>query len=95
MATKLYSVDIRIAATAYIKADSPADALRIARSMHGDCLNVADPNASEVPISAASFDDPALPDVSVAPVMTIYEPSPHVELAADNANREGDSSHVA
>ena len=85
----LYSIDMQVAATAYVKAGSEAEALRKVASIHGTCLNLEDPNQSDVPISSAGYVDPDLPEVSFSPVMTIYGPNGHIELAADNANRKG------
>lgn len=83
----VYSIDIRVAATAYVKADTEADALRKVATIHGDCLNVHNPVESEVEISSAMLDDPELPEVSISPVMTVWGPTGHIEVAADNANR--------
>lgn len=84
----VYSIDIRVAATAYIKASSRAEAIAKARGLHGDCLNVEDPAQSDVEISARRYDDPDLPEVSLSPVMTLWDAVPTtLELAADNANR--------
>lgn len=86
---KVYSVDIRVTATAYIKADSRIEALSKAKGLHGDCLNVKNPTESEVDISALRFDNPDLPDISLSPVMTIWGAVPGtIGVAADNANRE-------
>lgn len=86
----VYSIDIRLAATAYIKAGSKAEALAKAKSLHGDCLNLEDPTQSDVEISARRYDDPDLPEVSLSPVMTLWDAVPStIEVAAENANREG------
>ena len=86
----LYSIDVRVTATAYIKAGSRAEALAKAKGLHGDCLNAGDPTQSEVDISGRKFDDPDLPEVSLSPVMTVWGAIPNtIAIAADNANRKG------
>ena len=84
----LYQVDIHVTATAYIRADSRLDALTKAKALHGDCLNVAEPAESEVAISDLPFNHPALPEVSLSPVMTVWSANPAtIQIAEDNANR--------
>lgn len=76
---RLYRVEMTIAATAYIKAGTPAQAAEKARSLRGRALDVDD-NESEVAISGqpySTFDlgeivlNPDLPEVSLSPAMTI------------------------
>jgi ribosomal protein L21E len=69
---KLYSVNIKICATAYIHADTPEQAMQIARDMQNDCLEVREDWDGEVPITGAQYDDPDLPEVSLSPAMTIH-----------------------
>jgi hypothetical protein len=80
--SKIYRIDMMVAATAYIRANSEDEALQLARAMRDDTLEVADAG-SEVPISGARFDDPDLPDVSLSPAMTVRGPfkSERPELA--------------
>lgn len=73
---KLYSVDVRVVATAYIKADSKEDAIQKARSLHGDCLEVEPGDECEIEISGLAFDDPDLPEISLSPTMTVWEHYP-------------------
>lgn len=72
---QLYSIDVRVVATAYIRADSAEEATRIAREMKDSTLEV-DPHTSggDVEVSGLQFDDPDLPDVSLSPAMTIVGP---------------------
>lgn len=85
----VYSIDIRVAATVYIKAGTRAEALAKAKGLHGDCLNLEDGTQSDVEISGRRYDDPDLPEVSLSPVMTLWDAVPaSLEVAADNANRK-------
>lgn len=78
----LYRIDIKIAATAYIKADTPEAALEVAKDWGRDlCSPVIraphheDAWLGEVPISGRRFNDAALPDASISPAMTILGPT--------------------
>jgi len=72
--TNLYSIDIKLYATAYIKADTEKEALKIARSLKMDGIELREDHDAEMPISGQQFDDPDLPDISLSPAMTIYGP---------------------
>lgn len=72
MSKALYSVDVVIYGTLYIKADSASEALSIARRQKGAEVSFEDSNGP--PINGDPFDDPNLPDVSLSPVGTIYGP---------------------
>jgi hypothetical protein len=65
---------VKIAATAYIKARSAAEALRIAKEMKYDALELREDMHQEVPITGRRYDDPDLPDISLSPAMTIHGP---------------------
>ena len=85
--SKVYSVDVKICATAYIKAKSAAEARTKALALKDKCLDVEDgvEGNSEIEISNLRFDDPALPNVSLSPAMTCHGiwPSAKVERADD------------
>lgn len=66
---KVFSVEVKIYATAYIKARSAKQALEIARGLEQEALHVE----GEM-ISSETFDSPELPDISLSPVMTIHGP---------------------
>lgn len=72
---KLYSVDIPITATAYIKANSAEEALKRASSLALLGIEFPEDLEREVPISGRMYDDPNLPEISLSPAMTIG-PSP-------------------
>ena len=69
----IYSIDIKIYATAYIRADNEKQAAERAASLENLILQVRDVG-SEVAISGRDFTDPALPDLSISPAMTIVGP---------------------
>lgn len=69
----IYSIEMKVRATAYIKASSEAEALRKARELEGKMPIILN-SEGEVEISGLSYNDPALPEVSLSPAMTIHEP---------------------
>ena len=98
---KLYSIDVKIYGTAYIKADSPEHALEIAENLKNECI-YTDTSFEGVEISGAKFDDPDLPEVSLSPAMTIHGPDPdakpelqteiasYLECKIDSSEKVGD-----
>jgi hypothetical protein len=71
----VYSIDVMIAATAYIKADSPEEAMaKVAAHLVNQEMVVAQYADGTGIISGRRFSDPALPDVSLSPAMTIHGP---------------------
>jgi hypothetical protein len=76
--TNLYSIDIKIYGTAYIKADSEEKALEIAKSLHMDGIELREDRDAEIPITGQRFDDPDLPELSLSPAMTLYGPDEDV-----------------
>ncbi len=75
----LFRVDIVLYASLYVRADGQAQAAQQAKSLANRVLVVADAGGSEVPISACRFNDPDLPDLSLAPAMTIIGPGDNDE----------------
>lgn len=71
--SRVYSIDVKLYATAYIKADSPEEAIAKARDLTWDSPDISDSDGT-VPISGLPFHDPDLPDVSLSPAMTIHGP---------------------
>lgn len=69
----LYSIEINIVATAYIKADTVQQAMKIAKDMK-NCTPALDSDGGDFPISGRDFSDPDLPEVSISPAMTIHGP---------------------
>ena len=70
MSKKLYSVDVKVYATAYIRASSAEEANKIARDMfEHDEIRLDHEMVSDAP-----FDSPELHDVSLSPVATIGVP---------------------
>lgn len=84
MADNLYSFDIRLVATVYVKAKNRNEALRKARALHLGSIEIGSA-VGDVPISELKFDDPNLPEISLSPAMTIYQPLPGSgELVAES-----------
>jgi len=77
-AMNLYSIDITLAATAYIKAETVEEAAANLGILHMDCLDVNDTSW----FSDAMLGSPDLPEISLSPAMTIYGPFPEAELYA-------------
>lgn len=75
----LYRVEMRVYATAYIKAKSAKEAQRIARGLKDKFLEVEDAGG-DIDISGADYYDPDLPDISFSPAMTVAGASGNVEL---------------
>lgn len=77
MALNLYSIDVMICGTFYVKASTPEEALEKARKMSGGGIIVPDDTcneASEPDFCGREFDDPLLPNISISPAMTIHDP---------------------
>lgn len=71
----VYQIDLKVAATAYIKANSPREARKIAEEHFKNAvLTLPGGDNGEIEVSECQFDDPDLPDVSISPVMTINGP---------------------
>lgn len=70
----VYSIDVRIYGTAYIKAESEDAALKLARTLSGATLEVRSFEGGEVGISGHRLNDPALPAISLSPFMTVHGP---------------------
>jgi hypothetical protein len=68
---KLYAVDLKLCATAYIKARNSAEAMSIAKSLANQSPSLLD-SEGDIPVSGLQYRDPALPDVSLSPAMTIH-----------------------
>lgn len=80
----LYSIEMKLCATAYIKANTPAEALAKAQALK-DLSPILEAGEGDVEISGRQFDDPELPGVSFSPAMNIHGPfDDHVELAAED-----------
>lgn len=76
---KIYGINIDIVATAYIRANSPEEAMKIAVGLRLSCPTILGRNANghdgEVEISGMQYDNPNLPDISLSPAMTINGPT--------------------
>lgn len=82
----VFSIDVPIVATAYIRAATAEEAERIAsKQLHYAVLHAVATSGSEVLISGAAFDSPDLPEVSLSPAMSVYNPSEYAVTAVDEA----------
>jgi len=70
----IYSIEVQICATAYIKASSKRDAMKIANELKSNYIHLPDDSGlcGNVEICDKRFDDPALPNASLSPAMTIH-----------------------
>lgn len=67
----VYRIEVKVAATMYVKASSEKEAKRFAEDF--DCTSVQiGENETLVPVSSKMFDDPDLPIVSLSPAGTLY-----------------------
>lgn len=73
---KVYSVDIKIVGTLYVKAGSAQEALVIADRLRQESIELPDGwfGSSELQVSGKMLDDPDLPDVSLSPALSIHGP---------------------
>lgn len=83
MASEIYRIDMRLCATAYIRATSEEDAAKKAKALKDLSPAILSPDGrhhmADVPISGLDFDDPKLPDVSFSPAMTIVDVEENAE----------------
>lgn len=70
---KVYSIDVHVAATAYVKARTAQEAWEKVRALQ-DCSPTILDHDGDVEVSGRMFSDPDLPEVSLSPAMTIKEP---------------------
>jgi hypothetical protein len=68
----IWSVDLRVWATAYVQADTREEAEALIRSeLLGSGLEVKAVYGCDVEISGLPFDHPDMPEVSISPAMSI------------------------
>ncbi|TPJ51772.1 MULTISPECIES: hypothetical protein [unclassified Mesorhizobium] len=83
----LYSIELKIAATAYIKAVDEEQALAAAMDMVGNGIELSEDLCAGIPITGRRFDDEDLPEVSLSPAMTIdslWSPDTTPDLAEED-----------
>jgi hypothetical protein len=66
----IYRMDVQIAATVYVRADSAEQAKAIISELKDTALELAEQDGV-LPISGTPLDDEQLPPVSLSPVMTV------------------------
>lgn len=82
----VYSIDVKIYATAYIRAESAEEAQKVALSLADSSLDMPTGYiGDDLEISDEEYDSDELPDVSLSPAMTIVGPDEgdKVTLASD------------
>lgn len=73
--SKVFSIPVTIAATAYVKAESKEHALLALGVAFGGQpigLQLLEDWSAGLPITGISYDDASLPDLSLSPAMTVY-----------------------
>lgn len=68
----IYSIDLKVAATAYVRANSKQEAIDALRDEIGNFCDLDD-----FEISDLAFNNPELPDISLSPAMTVHGPWGH------------------
>lgn len=75
----VYSIEVQVAATAYIRAKNPAEAMEKAKALKDSSPDILD-SGGDVPVSGARLDSSDLPEVSLSPAMTILGIWPGAEI---------------
>lgn len=71
---QVYSIDVRIYGTLYVKAESKEAALELAKQTKNSCLELPPGEWCDLLISDERLDSPSLPEVSLSPMMTCHGP---------------------
>jgi hypothetical protein len=90
---KVFSIDVRMVATAYIRAETHEAAVELVqRQLHETGLDLEVGYMNDVPISGLQYHDPELPEVSLSPAMTIVGPADDdaLEMVEDLTDDEDD-----
>lgn len=89
--SKLYSINVRLWATAYIVADSEREARKIIRGMAQTSIEVPECRECDIPITGEQFNRD-MPEVSLSPAMEIGKPEKlkFLELVEDFGDDEDD-----
>lgn len=85
--TNVYSQDVMICATVYVKASSKDEAAQIVRELKDRSPAIHDSDG-DVEVSGLALDNPDLPDVSFSPAMSICEPVPNTKPELQEENVE-------
>jgi hypothetical protein len=83
----IYSKELWICATAYIRADNEQQAEEKLRTLHLATLEVAEQDGG-VCVSGAPYDDPELPELSLSPAMSVYADNGYYTDGADNPTHQ-------
>lgn len=86
----IYSVDVKVYATAYIKADNEDEALEIARTLRMDVWELPNGSISEdVEVTGENFSDD-MPEISISPIMTCHGPDDDAGVDCVHGDDEGE-----
>lgn len=86
--SKVYSIELPVTVTAYIRADSAEEALKVLRDEYlvpgGGEVATADgtPSGNDILISGARYDSKKLPPISISPAIT-FSIAPEQELQVE------------
>ena len=86
MRNNMWSIDVQIAGTLYVRAPNAAKALAMAKqALEGGAGLEVEDICSEIAISGLRYSDPDLPAVSLSPAMTVHDlwPGATMELSDD------------
>jgi hypothetical protein len=82
---KIFSVEIAIAATVYVTAESEDEAVRKVRAFnnHGGEFRTELEFIEGLPVSSARFGSPNFPEISISPAVTVHSDSQEAYLVDD------------
>lgn len=83
---KVFSCDIRIAATVYVKAKTLKQAKEMVAAMYGDAMRIPNGKYEDVVISGTRYDDPKLPEISLSPCFTVHNAWSPLRLVHEDKN---------
>jgi hypothetical protein len=67
----VYSIDVNVHATLYVRADNPAEAMQLIRGLESQEIMEIPTGDFGMEVSGLRFDDPNLPKISLSPAMTV------------------------
>lgn len=83
----IYSIEVKLCATAYIRANSPEEAIELAKQNYGEGTGEELPT-DDVSISGRGYGDPRLPDASLSPAVSYYGPFDGGEWSVELAEED-------
>jgi len=86
MKSKVFSCDIRLAGTVYVRAKTLKQAKEMVAALYGDAMQIVDGKYEDVVVSSARYDDPKLPKVSLSPCFTLHHAWTPLRLVHEDKN---------